>query len=73
MSFGTVSVHSWNDGAEDDEGDPPMASGYNPRLDLKDELNAHLQTRGERAGRPGLRSRTVRPQRYGEGDAEDGW
>lgn len=29
---GTCSVHSWSDGTEDDEGDPPMGRRVNARL-----------------------------------------
>lgn len=39
MATGTVSVHSFSDGTEDDEGLPPMSSNYNARLDLREDFN----------------------------------
>jgi DDB1- and CUL4-associated factor 11 len=32
MGSGTVTVHSWNDGAEDDEGEPKMGISVDDRL-----------------------------------------
>lgn len=31
--YGTVTTHSWNDGAEDDEAEPEMGSGVNYKLE----------------------------------------
>ncbi|KAJ4507583.1 hypothetical protein HRR83_004163 [Exophiala dermatitidis] len=39
MATGTVSLHSWNDGNQDDEADPPMASNYNARLDRREDFD----------------------------------
>lgn len=64
MANGTVSLHSWNDGNEDDEGDPPLSTNYNARLDIRDDYNEH--TRRTRGPRGGLRSRVVPPVRYGQ-------
>lgn len=33
MSAGTVSVHSWNDGAEEDEAEPKMGSAVTENLE----------------------------------------
>jgi hypothetical protein len=33
MSTGTVTLHSWADGAEEDDAKPPMGCNYNARLD----------------------------------------
>jgi hypothetical protein len=52
MSTGTVSLHSWSDGAEQDDADPPMGSNYNARLDRKQDWD-----RGRNAG--GVRSHAV--------------
>jgi hypothetical protein len=40
MATGTVSVHSFSDGMEDDEGLPAMSSNYNARLDLREDFNS---------------------------------
>lgn len=32
MSTGTCTVHSWNDSASSDEGDPPLGTSYDTRL-----------------------------------------
>lgn len=71
MATGTVSVHSWNDGAEDDEGDPPMSTGYNAVLEPKKELNVGAESRSRVGGR-GLRSRVVPPRGYGNTDNDEG-
>ena len=66
MATGTVSIHSFTDGDEDDEGLPHMASNYNARLELRDDFNggskrADIRSRAA-AGRSDrvLRSRVVR-------------
>lgn len=64
MANGTVSLHSWNDGMHDDEGDPPLSTNYNARLDIKEDFNEH--SRGT------LRSRIVRPAGFGQDGAGDG-
>ncbi|KIX06224.1 uncharacterized protein Z518_04199 [Rhinocladiella mackenziei CBS 650.93] len=80
MATGTVSLHSWNDGAEDDEALPAMASNYNARLDMRDDYNAWARRANatqkpkatrSRAGGRGLRSSIVRPQRLGVDDDDD--
>ena len=38
MSTGTCSTHSWNDGAEDDEGEPRMGSRVDEKLEMDDDL-----------------------------------
>ena len=64
MSTGTVSVHSWSDNPDDDEGWPPMGANYNSRLDPRDDFNRHKSNQRDRmSGR--LRSRVVRPTRFG--------
>lgn len=34
MSTGTCTVHSWNDGAEEDEAEPKMGLRVNQKLDM---------------------------------------
>jgi WD repeat-containing protein 23 len=40
MTTGTCSVHSWNDGAEDDEAEPKMGLRVNQRLHADPALYA---------------------------------
>jgi WD repeat-containing protein 23 len=80
MATGSVSLHSWNDGAEDDEALPPMGSNYDAVLGPREDLNTAARraratpgtryTRSRTEGR-GLRSSVVRPQRLGRDDEED--
>ena len=74
MATGTVTLHSWNNGVEDDEADPPMGSNYNCRLDMRDDYNALKRAGRSREDGRGLRSNVVRPQRLGMdvGDEDDG-
>jgi WD repeat-containing protein 23 len=37
MSTGTCTVHSWNDGAEDDEAEPKMGLRVDQKLDVDPE------------------------------------
>ena len=73
MATGTVSLHSWNDGNDDDEADPPMGTNYNCRLDVREDYN---ETR-RRGPRGGLRRNPGRPRRVGMGnedtDEGGGW
>ena len=72
MATGTVTLHSWNDGNDDDEADPPMGTNYNGRLDVREDYN---ETRRRGPG-GGLRSNPVRRQRLGVDDDdgnEGGW
>ena len=77
MSTGTVTIHSWNDSAPDDEAEPPMATNYNCRLDVKEDYNANARARAQGRSREegrGLRSTVVRPTRLGMDEEEDaGW
>ncbi|KIV89378.1 hypothetical protein PV10_08951 [Exophiala mesophila] len=86
-STGTVSLHSWTDGAADDDGDPPMGLSYNARLDRREDSKSgrrpthdtrlqrmgqgSLRARGARDDGVGrLRSRVVRPNRFGEANVQ---
>ncbi len=73
MATGTVSLHSWNDGNDDDEAEPPMGANYNGRLEIQE---GYGETR-RRAPRGGLRSNPARPQRLGQdganGHGGSGW
>ena len=68
MSTGTCTTHSWNDGAEDDEGDPKMGLRVDERLQIDDELydDSRLRNRESIGSRTRLRSRRI------AADGEDG-
>jgi WD repeat-containing protein 23 len=62
MSTGTCTTHSWNDGAEDDEGEPKMGLRVDQRLvpddDLYDDISSQdVRSSGQHTTR--LRSRHV--------------
>ncbi|RMZ82203.1 hypothetical protein DV738_g1829, partial [Chaetothyriales sp. CBS 135597] len=66
-AMGTVTQHSWNDGAEDDEGDPQLRGSYNAQLVVQEEYNQRKrETRARDNGR--LRSNPVPRRRYGQDD-----
>lgn len=52
MNTGTCSVHSWNDGAEEDEAEPKMGLRVNQKLEVDPGLYPGQQER-----RYGLRHR----------------
>lgn len=69
MTTGTCSIHSWNDNATQDEGDPPLGKSYDSRL----LPMSHESSGGRGPGRSshGLRSRAVRAsQVFGDDDDE---
>ncbi|KAK3172491.1 hypothetical protein OEA41_005813 [Lepraria neglecta] len=70
MSTGTCTTHSWNDGAEDDEGEPKMGLRVNQRLEVDDDLYDNPSRGGGPMGayRSRLRSRRV----PAAGDDDDG-
>lgn len=61
MSTGTCTIHSWNDGADDDEGEPKMGVRVNQRLEEDESLYDNTRT-GRRTSqfRSRLRGRGVR-------------
>jgi hypothetical protein len=73
MANGTVSLHSWNDGNDDDEAEPPIGTNYDCCLKIREDYN-EIRRRGPRGG---LRSNPVRPHRLGQdgsnGYGGDGW
>lgn len=72
MSTGTCTTHSWNDGAEDDEGEPKMGLRVDQRLEMDDDL--YDNPRSLRDGRLMSRYRTrLRSQRVAatNDDADD--
>jgi DDB1- and CUL4-associated factor 11 len=73
MANGTVTVHSWADGAEDDEGEPLMGANYNARLDMREDYNERRkEARTRDSGR--LRSNPVQRRRYGgDEDGDEDW
>ena len=56
-SPGTCTIHTWNDNATMDEGDPPVGKSYNTRLMPLPDHNTRLEEE--------VRSRAVRPRRWG--------
>ena len=52
MNTGTCSVHSWNDGAEEDEAEPKMGLRVNQKLEVDPDLYP-----GQHRRRYGLRHR----------------
>ncbi|KAK2757330.1 hypothetical protein FQN54_004844 [Arachnomyces sp. PD_36] len=70
MTTGTCSIHSWNDDADEDEGDPPLGKSYDSQLR---PLLREPPTGGGVAGRSGhgLRSHAVRANRVFVGDDDD--
>ncbi len=54
MSTGTCTLHSWNDGATDDEGEPKMGVRVNERLEYDEDLYDRRRTDGP--GTTGTRS-----------------
>ncbi|KAL8699906.1 MAG: hypothetical protein Q9224_001210 [Gallowayella concinna] len=70
---GTCTTHSWNDNAEDDEGEPRMGVRVNQLLEEDESLYGHPQ-RGGRSSqfRSRLRSQRVPPTGEDDDDAE-GW
>lgn len=67
MSTGTCTLHTWNDDAGDDEGDPPIGVNYDSELEDMPEFN---QVR-ERMSRPTVRSHTLRPDSDAPPEPED--
>lgn len=71
MHTGTCTTHSWNDGADDDEGEPRMGSRVNQLLE--DDASLYDQSGGRTSQfRSRLRSQRVQP--LGDDDDDgDGW
>ena len=75
MSTGTCTIHSWNDGAEDDEAEPRMGTRVDQRLEYDKNLYDRSPARNGRTGGSYLRSR-LRSNRVAAADDEDdeeGW
>ena len=70
LSTGTCTVHSWNAGADDDEGDPPIGKSYDDKLRYVPEFNQYRENAPARNTRRPLRSRPVR-RLFVDDDAED--
>lgn len=72
MSTGTCTTHSWNDGAEDDEGEPKMGLRVDQRLEVDEDFYDNSRLRdGPLTGhhRTRLRSRHI-PAANGNDDNE---
>ncbi|KAL8759576.1 MAG: hypothetical protein Q9199_000699 [Rusavskia elegans] len=73
MQTGTCTTHSWNDDADDDEGEPKMGSRVNQLLEEDASLYDHSQ-RGGRTSQFRSRLRSQRVQPLGDDDDDgDGW
>lgn len=63
LSSGTCTLHSWNDSAVEDEGQPPVGMSYNSKLEFEYDFNYYNDVlRPESTRRSYLRSRPVRRQ-----------
>ncbi|KAA6408294.1 MAG: hypothetical protein FRX48_08036 [Lasallia pustulata] len=73
LSTGTCTLHSWNDGAEDDEGEPKMGTRVDQELEHDEDLDDDPRSRISR-GAANYRSR-LRSQRVpaADDDDENGW
>ena len=60
MSTGTCSIHSWNDGNDDDEGEPRMGRRVNQRLEEDEAMYGDVSRSGRTRG--SLRRSQVRSQ-----------
>lgn len=60
LSSGTCTVHSWNDGARDDEGDPPIGKNYDDKLRHVPAFDDYRENAPAPRTRRTLRSRPVR-------------
>ncbi|KAL8889938.1 MAG: hypothetical protein Q9215_002863 [Flavoplaca cf. flavocitrina] len=73
MQTGTCTTHSWNDDADDDEGEPKMGLRVNQLLEEDASLYDHSQHGGRTSQfRSRLRSQRVQPTGDGD-DGADGW
>ncbi|KAJ5548981.1 hypothetical protein N7513_006215 [Penicillium frequentans] len=70
LSSGTCTVHSWNDGADNDEGEPPIGQSYDDKLRDVPEFNRYRENAPAPRSRRPLRSRPV--HRVDEDD-DDAW
>ncbi|KAJ6157535.1 hypothetical protein N7470_005127 [Penicillium chermesinum] len=70
LSSGTCTVHSWNDGAEKDEGEPPIGKSYDDKLRHLPDFDEYRQNAPAPRTRRGLRSRPVR-RLFENGDADE--
>ena len=71
MATGTCTMHSWNDGVEDDEGEPKMGLRVNQRLEEDETLYDNTQTRRRTSQfRSRLRGQVVRAA---DDNDDEGW
>ncbi|KAI4165162.1 MAG: hypothetical protein LQ342_001030 [Letrouitia transgressa] len=71
MSTGTCTTHSWNDGAEEDEGDPKMGLRVDQRLEENKKLHNNPRHVSQGQSRPRTRLRRRRIAASDDGDEED--
>lgn len=72
LSNGTCTVHSWNDGAEDDEAEPKMGLRVNEKLEADPDYHRSAGlSRQERLDRQRMRFAHGHPDTDGEDDLSD--
>ncbi|KAJ5116247.1 hypothetical protein N7456_000595 [Penicillium angulare] len=59
LASGTCTVHSWNDGADNDEGEPPIGKSYDDKLRFVPSFNNYQENAPPVRSRRPLRSRPV--------------
>ena len=74
MSSGTCTIHSWNDGADDDEAEPRMGKRVDEklRLEMRFYNKSPKNTRTGLGRREGLRSQRV-PATNNDDDRDERW
>jgi WD repeat-containing protein 23 len=73
LSTGTCTIHSWNDGAANDEGVPPIGKSYDDKLRYVPEFNDYRENAPSARTRRPLRSRPVRRLFVEEEDEDVEW
>ena len=73
MATGTCTLHSWNDGADDDEGEPKMGQRVDQRLDEDEDLYDHSRRQNTRASQFRSRLRSQRVEPANDDDEDNGW
>ena len=72
MSTGTCTTHSWNEGANDDEGEPKMGLRVDQRLEVDEDLYDN-RSAGRLSQRSRLRSRRVPAADDDDNDGPSPW
>ena len=73
MSTGTCTTHSWNDGAEEDEGEPKMGLRVDQRLERDDDLYDNPGLNSGQSTGPWTRLRSRRVAADADNDTPSPW